>query len=645
MANELDDLMLQYGVGSASTGSAPSSPASLAAGATQAQTDQYNKDLAAYNANQQAYQKYADEYSARTANPQQYMEAQYQTGLEPKSAGKQALGAQGVSSAITDWAQKNPNATTADVNAMAANYGVNAQDIYDATSNRWANVLNKPEYLTYGAMPASPNPVVAPVVSVGSGASNIPAQLPTILDPTVNEKTTNAATPTANTATPTDNATPTAASIKEFAAANINNPQAIIDAAKANNISNQQIADATGYTLSNINDFLGSSNYSDSSGTPTNRLVLSAPGSTTGTDTGSTTGTSTNPSQQSLTNLSTATPEQQAQMTQLIQDSSKAGSSVTGIAKDSGMSEAAVNEILNPPADNYAGFYDQTFGKTSSDTPVPTQALIDAFNYKMDPSAYPNYMPNSTENSQLINSLYALGTGYSSMLPNVQAAISALAGGPTYTQNLAKAQNEAANFGAENTYAPWLTLAGNIAGISQGGPLGAQSVYDAGKTIYSMLDAPTPSSLASDKALGNEIKSSGFLQMDPKTQASIDAVGRMADPTTGESYSNYSPTIWDNVTNTAGTIWDNIVNAVTPTPDVPAPAPDNSAQDAQDAQDQADLRAQAEQAIIDNSGLTDAQAQSLGYADVAAYDQDINDQSFVSQGDMMMDPYRYFGWS
>jgi hypothetical protein len=554
MANELDDLMLQYGV--SAPPEEPEQIANLGANATQDQTDQYNKNLAAYNTNQQAYQKYADEYSARTANPQQYMEAQYQTGLEPESAGKQALGAPGVSSAITDWAQTNPNATTADVNAMAANYGVNAQDIYDATSNRWANVLNKPEYLTYGAMPASPKPVVAPVVSGGGGASNIPAQLPTILNPTVNEQTTNAA--------------PTAASIKEFVAANINNPKTIVDAAKANNISNEQIADATGYTLSNINDFLnysGSSNYSDSldsSGTSGHHLDLSAAGSTYGTDTGSTTGTSTNPSQDSLTNVLS-----DPRAIQLIRDFSKGGLSVEEIAKGANISEIAVNEILNPSVDNYAGFYDQTFGKTSSDTPVPTQALIDAFNYKMDPSAYPNYMPNSTENSQLMNSLYALGTGYSSMFPNVQAAISALAGSPTYAQALAKAQNEAANFGAENTYAPWLTLAGNIAGVSQGGPLGASSVYDASKTLYNMLEAPTPSSLASDKALGNEIKSSGFLQMDPKTKASIDAVGRMADPTTGESYANYSPTIWDNVTNTAGTIWDNIVDAFTPTPVAP----------------------------------------------------------------------------
>jgi len=37
----------------------------------------------------------------------------------------------------------------------------------------------------------------------------------------------------------------------------MNNPQAILDKAKANNISNQQIANATGYSLAQVNNYLG----------------------------------------------------------------------------------------------------------------------------------------------------------------------------------------------------------------------------------------------------------------------------------------------------------------------------------------------------------------------------------------------------
>ena len=168
MANELDDLMLQYGVGSASTGSAPSSPASLAAGATQAQTDQYNKDVADYNANAQAYKNYLTEYDARTLNAPQYLQAQYKTGLEPVSTGKQTAlaspaGVAGLSADITNWAKQNPTAYTPEINTMANKYGVSGQDIYDATNNRWGNVLNAPTYSGYVA-PTVVTPVVNPPV-------------------------------------------------------------------------------------------------------------------------------------------------------------------------------------------------------------------------------------------------------------------------------------------------------------------------------------------------------------------------------------------------------------------------------------------------------------------------------------------------
>ena len=40
--------------------------------------------------------------------------------------------------------------------------------------------------------------------------------------------------------------------IKDFVAANLNNPQAIIDAARANKVTNTEIAEATGYSLDQL---------------------------------------------------------------------------------------------------------------------------------------------------------------------------------------------------------------------------------------------------------------------------------------------------------------------------------------------------------------------------------------------------------
>jgi len=173
MASELERLMLEYGVGSASPGIAPSSPNSLAVGATQAQTDEYNKNLEVYNNNTQAYKNYVAEYNARMQGTPQYLQSQYKTGLEPISTGKQTAltlpsGVAGLSADITEWTKQNPTAYSPEINTMANKYGVSGQDIYDATNNRWSNVLNQPEYEDYGlaVVPPVVNPpvVVPPVV-------------------------------------------------------------------------------------------------------------------------------------------------------------------------------------------------------------------------------------------------------------------------------------------------------------------------------------------------------------------------------------------------------------------------------------------------------------------------------------------------
>jgi len=104
MGNELDRLMLQYGIGTPSMALNPNSPVAPAANADKAAIDQYNANLTTYNANQQAYNNYANEYKARTLNVPQYLQEQYQTGYEPKSAGVQAAQPTGVQQLYSDIA-------------------------------------------------------------------------------------------------------------------------------------------------------------------------------------------------------------------------------------------------------------------------------------------------------------------------------------------------------------------------------------------------------------------------------------------------------------------------------------------------------------------------------------------------------------
>jgi hypothetical protein len=196
MGFELDRLMKQFGVATPSLnysgtgvpidpGARPVATATLTGDdltKSQANYDnllaKYNLDKANYPADQALYNTYKTEYQNRLLGTPQYMQAQFQTGNEPLSPAMQYvkagnLNAEGtpftlkqVQQNIRDWAAQNPTANTAAINAQADKYGVSAQDIYNATNNRWGNTLQVPKY---GTLPPT---VTTPVTSVVGGGGN-----------------------------------------------------------------------------------------------------------------------------------------------------------------------------------------------------------------------------------------------------------------------------------------------------------------------------------------------------------------------------------------------------------------------------------------------------------------------------------------
>jgi hypothetical protein len=193
MGFELDRLMKQFGVSTPSLnysgtgvpidpGVRPVATATLTGDAlTSAQAGydnllaKYNIDKANYPADQALYNTYKTEYQNRLLGTPQYMQAQFQTGYEPKSAGLQwatnpnvdpatglGMGLKQYNTNIQNYATQNPTANTAAINAYADKYGISGQDIYNATNNRWGNTLNVPKYgtLTGEVGPVTPLPLV-----------------------------------------------------------------------------------------------------------------------------------------------------------------------------------------------------------------------------------------------------------------------------------------------------------------------------------------------------------------------------------------------------------------------------------------------------------------------------------------------------
>lgn len=223
MGFELNRLMQQYGVATPGrinySGATPVDPGARPVATdtltgealTKAQGDydnllaKYNFDKTASPADTAAYDAYKKEYQTRLQNTPMYMQSQFQTGYEPKSAGLQwatrpdvnvqtgsGMGIKQFNKNIQDWAAQNPTAYSDAINAFADKYGIGAQDIYNATQNRWGNVLQAPKYGTYKPpeAPKAVSPVVPPVAPPIEDPVVVtppPIVLPPILPPVIDD--------------------------------------------------------------------------------------------------------------------------------------------------------------------------------------------------------------------------------------------------------------------------------------------------------------------------------------------------------------------------------------------------------------------------------------------------------------------------
>lgn len=225
MGFELDRLMKQFGVATPSLnysgtgvpidpGVRPVATEALKGddlAASQARYDnllsKYNIDKVNYPADQALYNSYKTEYQNRMLGTPQYMQAQFQTGNEPKSdaykyvtnpkfdaATGQGMGLKQFNTNIQNYATQNPTANTAAINAYADKYGISGQDIYNATNNRWGNTLQVPKYGTSFIPTAT---VTAPTITTPTVTT------PTVTTPTVTTPTVETISLTPTVTTPT----------------------------------------------------------------------------------------------------------------------------------------------------------------------------------------------------------------------------------------------------------------------------------------------------------------------------------------------------------------------------------------------------------------------------------------------------------
>lgn len=230
MGFELDRLMRQFGVATPSLnysgtgvpidpGTRPVATEALKGddlAASQARYDnllsKYNIDKVNYPADQALYNTYKTEYQNRMLGTPQYMQAQFQTGNEPKSAGLQfatrpdvnvatgsGMGLKQFNTNIQNYATQNPTANTAAINAYADKYGISGQDIYNATNNRWGNTLQVPKYGTSFIPTAT---VTAPTITTPT-VTTPTVTTPTVTTPTVTTPTVETISLTPTVTTPT----------------------------------------------------------------------------------------------------------------------------------------------------------------------------------------------------------------------------------------------------------------------------------------------------------------------------------------------------------------------------------------------------------------------------------------------------------
>ena len=159
MGFELNRIMQQYGVATPgkvnySGSSAPVDPRPALAPGTSRTLEyteadaKYSDLLAKYNADRAAYDAYSKEYQTRMMNTPMYLQSQFKTGNEPTSIGLQwardNTGVKTYDTNIKNYFASNPDANVSDINKFAEKYGVSAQDIFDATQNRYGNTLKAP---------------------------------------------------------------------------------------------------------------------------------------------------------------------------------------------------------------------------------------------------------------------------------------------------------------------------------------------------------------------------------------------------------------------------------------------------------------------------------------------------------------------
>lgn len=197
MGYELDRLIKQYGVGTASR--AAYAGAQMPTDSTAAN---YNQDLQRYQQDRQIYDQYVQNYQNRISQAPMYAQQQFQTNPD-LSAGMQSatreggIGADKYNQNIRDWVNNNPFSSPGQVRAEQAKWGISNQDVMNATGNWYGTSLP-----TYGVTPASEDPsalVRQAYASVGrtgfgSGFSQID---PAGYDYWVNTLKTGASTPEA----------------------------------------------------------------------------------------------------------------------------------------------------------------------------------------------------------------------------------------------------------------------------------------------------------------------------------------------------------------------------------------------------------------------------------------------------------------
>ena len=244
-------------------------------------------------------------------------------------------------------------------------------------------------------------------------------------------------------------------------------------------------------------------------------------------------------------------------------------------------------QYVNTPTDILGGVQTDNLNKSVSDAFATQLAdsvsslknagyndptgLSNAFSKYLDP----NYLPSSTQDSNLVNSLRTVANGISMFAPDVEAGINYLFNDKSYDQNLAQIKNELTNFQIENpNLQPALLSASALGSYLAGGGTEPDKLYRAAKTAYNWATGNVPS--AWDKPISNSVadaaNSSNVLT--PKletinpTPPQVDVSQPIDSGTSQPSDTSVSPFV-----ETAVNSWNN-PNYVAPAP-TPAPIDQN----------------------------------------------------------------------